>query len=317
MSKKPFRPDVDAPVYRGGYSPYDILKEGTIAIGVVCLLTLLLAVLFGSPDEHAITIKTWSNAAPIDFATTAASEMDGSSTTGSYGPPYNHASVGPALGPIHVASLVGVRIPINTVKDFVIDPLKALPNQPTLDTNLATWSSATKSTQSTWVANFTKAETKMTFTAGHIVVNAPNAGPVPLMIDSLTQMARSGALDQALVTGSGFYTTDFTKPLLFVSDGSYLADLATKQHLSGDQWGMMNETGSYPGQAWLWLYSFWYQIPPFNSSGNADILILGIMMLLSLGLLLLPFIPGLRSIPRKTRVYRIIWREHYQGNKKA
>jgi hypothetical protein len=134
------------------------------------------------------------------------------------------------------------------------------------------------------------------------------------MIDSLTQMARSGALDQALVTGSGFYTTDFTKPLLFISDGSYLATLADKQHLTGDQWGMMNETGSYPGQAWLWLYSFWYQIPPFNTSGNADLLILGIMAILSLVLLLLPFIPGLRSIPRRTRVYRIIWREHYRNH---
>ena len=38
------------------------------------------------------------------------------------------------------------------------------------------------------------------------------------MIDDLTQMARSGALDQALVTGHGFYTTDYTKPLLFLAD---------------------------------------------------------------------------------------------------
>ena len=29
---------------------------------------------------------------------------------------------------------------------------------------------------------------------------------------------------------------------------------------------MMNETGSYPGQVWLWLYTFWYQIKPFDSS---------------------------------------------------
>ena len=23
---------------------------------------------------------------------------------------------------------------------------------------------------------------------------------------------------------------------------------------------MMNETGNYPGQPWMWLYTFWYQI---------------------------------------------------------
>ena len=28
---------------------------------------------------------------------------------------------------------------------------------------------------------------------------------------------------------------------------------------------MMNETGSYPGQVWLWLYTFWYQVKPFSS----------------------------------------------------
>jgi hypothetical protein len=315
MSKKAFRPDVDAPTYKGGYSPYDILKEGTIAIGVILILTLILAVLFGSPDERAITIKTWSNAAPVDFATTATSELNGTSTTASYGAPYNHASDGTAIGPIHIAKLVGVRIPINTTTDFVINPLKSLPDQPVLDQNLAMWKSASPSTRTAWVAAYTKASANMKFTSGKIVVNATNAGPVPVLIADLTQMARSGALDQALVTGSGFYTTDFTKPLLFVSDGTYMANVAAKQHLLGGQWGMMNETGSYPGQAWLWLYSFWYQIPPFTTSDNADPLILGLMVLLSMGLLFLPLIPGLRSIPRKTRVYRIIWREHYQNTK--
>jgi len=37
-----------------------------------------------------------------------------------------------------------------------------------------------------------------------------------------------------------------------------------------------------------------------------------IMMVLSVGLIFLPFIPGLRSIPRWTRVYKLIWRRHYR-----
>jgi hypothetical protein len=36
------------------------------------------------------------------------------------------------------------------------------------------------------------------------------------------------------------------------------------------------------------------------------------MMLLTLLLALVPFIPGLRSIPRWTRIYRLIWRQHYK-----
>ena len=89
-------------------------------------------------------------------------------------------------------------------------------------------------------------------------------GPVAPMMSSLVGLAQSGGLDGALLTSSQFYQTNYTKPLLFLSGGGFFEDRATAQHLLGDQWGMMNETGSYPGQVWLWLYTFWYQIEPFN-----------------------------------------------------
>jgi hypothetical protein len=82
-----------------------------------------------------------------------------------------------------------------------------------------------------------------------------------------------------------------TKPILVLADGSYFEAQAAKQHLLGSQWGMMNETGNYPGQAWLWLYTFWYQIPPFSTSSNADAQIWAITALLSLGLIAIPFHP--------------------------
>ncbi len=313
MKTKPFRPDVDAPEYKGAYAPYDIIKEGTIAIVVVGLLVVLLATLFGSPDERAITIKAWSNADPIDFATTALGELNGTTITAQYGAPYNTAAPGQNLGPLRLAQFAGVTIPVNTVRDFVINPLSSLPYDRSLSAALTAWKGASASQQGTWVSNYTKGATKMTWSNGIISDPASNTGPVPTMINKLTAMARSGALDQALVTGNGFYTTNYTKPLLFVADGTYLANLAQKQHLLGSQWGMMNETGSYPGQAWLWLYTFWYQVSPFSSSSNADLQVSAVMGLLSLLLLLLPFIPGLRSIPRKLKVYRLIWREYYNG----
>ena len=312
MTKKAFRPDVDAPEWRGGHSPYDIIKEGTIAIVVVGLLTILLSTFFGSPDERAITMKAWSNANPVDFAMTAVSEMNGTSHTAAYGPPYNSASDGVQLGPLKIAKFMGVTIPIDPVNDFVLKPLESWPNQPALSAALASWKGATSSTRTGWVNDYTKASAKLTFANGHVVVSAANAGPVPVMIDDLTTMAQSGALDQALVTGAGFYTTNYTKPLMFLADSGYFAGLADRQHLTGTQWGMMNETGQYPGPAWLWLYTFWYQIPPFTTSANADILVFAVMAVLSVGLLLVPLIPGLRAIPRKSKVYRLIWREHYK-----
>ena len=65
---------------------------------------------------------------------------------------------------------------------------------------------------------------------------------------------------------------------------------------------MMNETGNYPGQPWMWLYTFWYQVKPFSTSGNADALVWGLMALLTLDLRPRPLHPRptiLASPPRR------------------
>lgn len=36
------------------------------------------------------------------------------------------------------------------------------------------------------------------------------------------------------------------------------------------------------------------------------------MAALTILLAAIPFIPGLRSIPRWSRIYRLIWRDHYR-----
>lgn len=74
----------------------------------------------------------------------------------------------------------------------------------------------------------------------------------------------------------------------------------------------MNETGSFPAQVWLWLYTFWYQVKPFSTSPNADAQIWLLMMALTVVLILIPWIPGLRDIPRWIPVHRLVWRDHYR-----
>lgn len=307
-----FRPDVDAPIYKGRYYPYDILKEGTIALVVVSLLVVVCATLFGSPDEPAVTLKQWSTAQPLDFASTALAELDGSSGVAGYGPPYNHNADGQQIGPLTLAKWMGVHIPVNAAEDFVLLPLTTLPDEPTLSAGLQEWAAASDAQRTRWLNAYAKGT--MTFSAGVIYDTATEDGPVGLFITDLTSMARTGALDADLIAGRGYYTTDYTKPLLFLADGQWFGQLATAQHLGGEQWGMMNEEGNYPGQAWLWLYTMWYQVPPYNSSwsANADAMVWATMMVLTAILALLPFIPGLRSVPRWTRVYRLIWREHYR-----
>ncbi|MBO0834974.1 MAG: hypothetical protein J2P28_05565, partial [Actinobacteria bacterium] len=136
-------------------------------------------------------------------------------------------------------------------------------------------------------------------------------GPVPAMMAAELAMAKSGALDSDLLSQRQFYGTDFTKPLLFIADGGYYATQASNMHLTGDQWGVMNETGSYPGQPWLWLYQLWYHVKPFSTSASVDVWAVYLTGLATLLLLLVPFIPGLRDIPRLIPVHRLIWRGNW------
>jgi hypothetical protein len=310
--RRRFNPDRDVAEWHGAYEPYDLVKEFLIALVVVLIVVVGLAAILSSPDDKPVTIRSWSTADPVDFAQTAITELDGTSGTASYGPPYNTSGTSQSIGFFSPEKWLGVHHPIDTANDFVIAPLMTLPDRPDLQAAVDQYNAASSTQQATWTAAYEKAVANATFVDGTLRVRAGGAGPVPTLVSSLTAMARSGALDGALLSSRQFYGTDYTKPLLFIADGTYLANLAQGQHLSGDQWGMMNETGNYPGQAWLWLYTLWYQVPPMNSSSNADLEVWAIMMVLTLALVFLPFIPGLRSIPRWTRVYRLIWRQHYR-----
>jgi len=315
---KKFVQDRDATVWHGAYVPYDLAKEFLMAFVVVCILVGGLAVLFGSPDDTPVTVKSRSNADAVGFATTAITALDRSSGTATYGPPYNlNGTTAGKLGPLNPAKWLGVHHPIDTANDYVLGPLSTLPNQPQVQAAVERYKAATPDQQSTWNAAYEKAVADAKFVNGKLVVPAGDYGPVATIIAAETAMARSGALDGALLSSRQFYGTDYTKPLLFIADGTYLGNLAQGQHLSGDQWGMMNETGNYPGQAWLWLFSFWYQIPPFTTDGsswasNADVIITALMALLSLLLILVPFVPGLRDIPIKIPLYRLVWRDYYR-----
>lgn len=320
-----FKVDRDVAQWKGPYRPYDIVKEGTLALLAVVILTLGLAVLFGSPDEHARTLKQWALSSPQDFVYTAATELNGTSFVATYGPPYN-PNVGNTqkLGPWALPDILGVRIPIDTATDFVLNPLRAQPGPAALRSALATYDSASDAQRTAWADTYvnraatTNPDGSLTYhvkvVGGSVVMPPGNYGPVATIMQYENQIGRSGALDQALVTPQGFYSTDYTKPSLFLADGQWFANLGTSQHLGGDQWGMMNETNSYPGQAWLWLYTMLYQIPPYSThwAANADVDVWFTMIVLTALLAFLPFIPGLRSIPRWTRVYRLIWRDHYR-----
>ncbi len=300
----------DAAPWRGATRRYDILKEGTVAVTIASVLVLLMAGLLSSPDLPPLSVQTWAKASAADFVGTAAAELDGTALAASYGPPYNNGtSAVQQVGPVNWQKLAGVTQPINAAQTFVITPLtKLAPTTPALATALRTYTSASAAQQLTWAVAFDKAVTsnKVPFNGGHLAV--PAAGPVPVMMFYELKSAQAGTLDADLLAQTRFYGTNYTKPLLFIADGGYYANLATSLHLTGGQWGVMNETGSYPGQPWLWLYQLWYHVAPFSNSANVDIWAVYLTGVATILLLLVPFIPGLRDIPRLVPVHRLIWR---------
>jgi quinol-cytochrome oxidoreductase complex cytochrome b subunit len=294
---------------------YDIIKEVAIAGAVVLSLVLIMAASFSSPDDKPLTMQSVAQSDPMGFVTVSLSELAGNSDIASYGPPYNSGSDSvQSIGPFSPQQLAGVRIPVDTAQVYVIGPLQTVANPQVTDA-LATFNAASADQQTTWENNYATAlgNANATLDAnGHVQVAPGNYGPLPVMFGSLLDIARSGALDGLLLSDGKFYQTDYTKPLLFLNE-SALPDRAAQLNLLGSQWGMTNETGAYPGQSWLWLYTFWYQIPagPFNGP-NADVAVLLVMLVLTLMLIFIPYIPGLRSLPRLFGVYRLIWRDHYR-----
>jgi quinol-cytochrome oxidoreductase complex cytochrome b subunit len=305
----------DAASWRGPTRRYDILKEGTIATAIALALVLIMAGVLSSPNVPPVSVQTWAKLAPADFLGTAAAELNGTALAASYGPPYNHGTAAvQQVGPVNWQTLAGVTQPVNAAADFVLTPLATLAaTDHPVGAALAAYTSATPAQQQKWATAYGNAVTKVHFVNGTPVVPPARDGPVPAMMAGELTMARSGALDTDLLAQRQFYGTDYTKPLLFIADGQYYANLAADMHLTGDQWGVMNETGSYPGQPWLWLYQMWYHVAPFNNSPDVDVWAVYLTGIATLLLLAIPFIPGLRDIPRLIPIHRLIWRSGRDG----
>ncbi len=312
--------------YRGIRSvPYDLVKELVIALAGVAIVTIAVAAILSSPDEPPVTIASWSQDDAVDFVTTATGELAGTTTSAGYGQPYNStADAAQTWGPIAPQVWFGERIPIDSANTFVIEPLqRAAFSNSDLDSALKTWQSASSDDQAKWTDAYTKALVGAQVSDGKVTVADGDYGPLSVMMTNLLGMARSGALDGLLQISGRFYQTDYTPALLFMGDGGYLDGLADHWSLHGDQWGMMNETGQYPGQTWLWLYTMWYQVFPFTdesgilglNEGNADLGIIILMTVLTAALALVPFIPLLRDVPRWIPIHRLIWRDYYAPKK--
>ena len=302
--------------WTGPNRKYDIVKEGSFAVLVVFILVIGLSFLLSSPDKPPVTVQSWSNISPADFMGTVVSELNGTSETANYGPPYNNGQKNVQKIIVSPQLFSGIRQPIDSANTFVINPLNKLAvNNTQLKLALNQYTSASTDSKQTWLTNYSNALKDVSFANSKIYVPNGNYGPVGLIVASELNYARSGAIDTALLSQQPFYGSNYTKPLLFLEDGRYFSSLAQKEHLIGTQWGVMNETGSYPGQPWLWLYTLWYQIPSFSSSANVDLIAILMTLVSTVLLMMIPFIPIVRDIPRYIPVHKIIYRNWNKSRK--
>ena len=99
--------------WHGPMRDYDLVKEFTVAILVVALLTVVLAAVFSSPDEKNITLHSWAKAVPNDFVATAARNWRHQRQRRVTARPTTPPARARRIGPIELQRWAGVRIPVD------------------------------------------------------------------------------------------------------------------------------------------------------------------------------------------------------------
>lgn len=299
--------------------PYDLVKEMTIAITIIGVLVLALAFALSTPDVTTLTAKQVASQDPLLVVNTALRDLNKTSRIATYGPPYNDnddASAIQSIGPIAPQSWAGVQIPINTAKVDVLDPLSHLAVlRPGVKGLLATYEKASSTQRHTWLKAMVAAMPKAKIVSGHLVLPASGSyGPVPQMLSDYLTLAKSGLLEAAIDGTGPQPNLNRTKSLLlFQGKADHL--MAAQLDMTGEEWGIIKETGNYPGAVWLGIYTFLYQIPPISTSPSIDLLAVALFTTMVVIAALLPFIPGLRDIPKAIPVYKWIWRDFYREEK--
>ncbi len=291
---------------------FDLVKEAVISGVVVLVIVVIASLTLGEPYVKPLTIQQVANSEPVLFLQTAAHELDDTSAIAQYGPPYNNGTGSlQAIGPFHPQTILGITFPINPSEVDVLQPLAmATPLDPALKPVLSQWSHASRQRQDAWVKAYLAALPKAAVHGGAVTVPAAADGPVPAMLSALQALGSGGLMSGALDRLDPVYRYDVAPSLLFLQ-GTAMEQVAQKYDLLGGEWGIMHDELSYPGPWWLTPYSALYQIPPYSTSSAGDAMAAYTMLAILLVLLAVPLIPGLRDIPHKLRLYRLVWRDWY------
>lgn len=129
-------------------------------------------------------------------------------------------------------------------------------------------------------------------------------GPIPALVQADLTLAQRGYLEQSLVGRDPGHS--LLLGTIWLYDHPGMLNSALTNGLTDDQWGMVKERGFSVGPWYLIIPSIFHVKFPGGSVGTGFILwnLLAALVLL----LAVPLLPGLRDLPRRVRLYRLIYR---------
>lgn len=264
----------------------------------------IVAALVGSPNWPRDTIASVSQKDPGGAVLAFTQELEGTSPSASNAQEWGMGEPGQV---------------------FVLNPLRQY--LPLLGTDisiaLTTYESANSEQQQTWAANYDKALVSITMQgggeAGMEGIPSPDYskidtlqgdfGPVPMLAKADLQLAQLGYLEeylQSVESGHSYHLTN-----IWLYDHPSLLNTAVAEGLTDDQWGMVKERGFSVGPWYLFIPAIFHVKLPNGASGQAFVLYnLAFAFIL---LFIVPLTPGLRSLPKALKLYRLIYRYPTKG----
>lgn len=300
----------------------DLIKEFLITFLAVLVLVVVLALVFQSPKMQPLSIKSYANNHPVGFRQVEMRNILGQSQIETYGYPYNNNGESQQVYIFSPEDIEKITVPINPINVFFLKPLSM---EASVDHSLKKpfeyflylqkYDSKSLNLIETSYYNYLS-QNKVHHSSNYL---SHKYYPVYTLVSTTLNMAKSGIfaqlLDINLAGNNSTYTYNYQNKLLFLQ-GAPLQNLANKYQMSGDQWGILKETGAYPGPWWLGIYTSLYQIPAIGNSSNADLIAFSIFSFLIFLLALVPILPIINRIPYYIPVYKLIWKRYYEeGNR--
>ena len=272
-------------------------KYPIIALALAVVLGLL-GVFAGSPNSPRAAIASTARQDPGGAALAFTQELAGTSASAA-----NQSEFG--LGPPGEVFVTG---PLTSFAPLLGGKVAAA---------LAQYRAAPASQQTAWADNYLKAldtitpaameggmETAMSPDYAKIGTLRGDFGPVPALVQADVQLAQGGHLEQYLEGREPGHTLHLATIWLY--DHPKMLSDAVANGLTDDQWGMVKERDYSVGPWYLIIPAIIHVEFPNGVTGTG--FVLWNLLFALIFIFALPLVPGVRSLPQKLRLRRLIGR---------